>query len=88
MGGPAFFFQCRFRPAAAGLGVQPRVDMKLTTRETAAAFVRYVHAGALALYAWNAQVSAALMAPLHLCEVVVRNAAADAIAAVYGVNWP
>lgn len=44
--------------------------------------------GALALYAWNAQVSAALMAPLHICEVVVRNAAADAIARVYGSNWP
>jgi len=43
VGGPAFFFQCRFRLAAAGLGVQPRVDMNLTTRETAAAFVRYVH---------------------------------------------
>jgi hypothetical protein len=43
---------------------------------------------AVALYAWNAQVSAALLAPLHFCEVVVRNAAADALEAVYGVNWP
>lgn len=43
---------------------------------------------ALALYAWNAQVSAAFMAPLHLCEVIVRNAVADAIEAVYGPNWP
>lgn len=44
--------------------------------------------GALALYAWNAQVSAAMMAPLHLCEVVVRNTVADALTAVYGPNWP
>jgi hypothetical protein len=44
--------------------------------------------GALALYAWNAQVSAALMAPLHICEVVVRNVVADALTAVYGPDWP
>ena len=44
--------------------------------------------GALALYAWNAQVSAAMMAPLHICEVAVRNAVAEAIEAVYGPNWP
>jgi len=44
--------------------------------------------GALALYAWNAQVSAAMLAPMHLCEVVIRNAVADAIEAVYGPQWP
>ena len=44
--------------------------------------------GALALYAWNAQVSAAMLAPLHLCEVVIRNAVSDAITAIYGANWP
>lgn len=43
---------------------------------------------ALTLYAWNAQVSGALLAPLHLCEVVVRNAVANALEAQYGVNWP
>lgn len=43
---------------------------------------------AVALYTWNAQVSAALFIPLHFCEVVVRNAAADALEAVYGVRWP
>lgn len=43
---------------------------------------------ALSLYAWNAQVSAALLAPLHLCEVVVRNAVSDALTAVYGSQWP
>jgi hypothetical protein len=43
---------------------------------------------ALALYAWNAQVSAAMLAPLHLCEVVIRNAVSDAITTVYGPQWP
>jgi len=34
---------------------------------------------ALKLYAWNAQISAAFFAPLHLCEVVIRNAVSEAI---------
>lgn len=28
------------------------------------------------------------MAPLHICEVVIRNAVSDALTAVYGANWP
>jgi hypothetical protein len=44
--------------------------------------------GALALYAWNAQVAAAMLAPLHLCEVVIRNAVSDALTRVYGPQWP
>jgi len=43
---------------------------------------------ALALYAWNAQVSASMLAPLHFCEVTIRNAVADAIAAAHGPQWP
>lgn len=43
---------------------------------------------ALKLYAWNAQVSAALLNPLHCCEVVVRNAVSEALELVYGANWP
>lgn len=43
---------------------------------------------ALNLYAWNAQVSAALLAPLHICEVVIRNAVAAALEAQYGSKWP
>lgn len=43
---------------------------------------------ALELYAWNAEISAAFMVPLHLCEVAIRNAAAEAIEAVHGTNWP
>lgn len=43
---------------------------------------------ALKLYSWNAQVSAAFFAPLHLCEVVIRNAIAEALEVKYGANWP
>jgi hypothetical protein len=44
--------------------------------------------GALALYAWNSQVSAAMLSPLHMCEVVIRNAISDALTAEYGDRWP
>lgn len=43
---------------------------------------------ALDLYAWNANVSASLLAPLHICEVSLRNAIAEAIEYKYGPNWP
>jgi hypothetical protein len=39
-------------------------------------------------YAWNAQASAALLAPLHICEVVIRNSVSDALEMVYGAMWP
>jgi hypothetical protein len=39
------------------------------------------------LYAWNAQVSGALLTPLHICEVVIRNAVSDALTSVYGDRW-
>jgi hypothetical protein len=42
----------------------------------------------LKLYIWNAQVSAALLPPLHICEVVVRNALAEALEGTYGNRWP
>lgn len=43
---------------------------------------------ALQLYMWNAQVSGAFLVPLHLCEVVMRNAVAEVIEDVYGPRWP
>lgn len=43
---------------------------------------------ALELYTWNAQVAAALMVPLHVCEVVVRNAAHQVLETLYGPRWP
>ncbi|MBW8192944.1 hypothetical protein K0504_18080 [Neiella marina] len=44
---------------------------------------------AMALYGWNAQTSAAFMVPLHICEVIVRNAVHEVLQIVYGdENWP
>lgn len=48
----------------------------------------YLPVAALELYDWNAQVSGAFMAPLHICEVVMRNAVSEALTAVYGSRWP
>jgi hypothetical protein len=42
---------------------------------------------ALKLYQWNLEVSAAFIAPLHVLEVVLRNATIDAIESVHGLNW-
>lgn len=46
------------------------------------------HPASLELYAWNAQISAAFLAPLHICEVAIRNAVSDAIEAQHGHRWP
>ena len=43
---------------------------------------------ALELYAWNAQMSGAMLSPLHICEVVTRNAVSEALMNVYGLKWP
>lgn len=43
---------------------------------------------ALELYLWNSQVSSALMTPISLCEVVIRNAVDDALRALHGPSWP
>lgn len=43
---------------------------------------------AVELYNWNAAVSSALMHPLHICEVVIRNAISESIQQVYGQHWP
>ena len=46
------------------------------------------HEQALALYMWNAEISAAFMVPLHICEVSTRNGISEVLTAVYGDNWP
>lgn len=60
---------------------------RIGTYETATTAVSSLK-GALALYAWNSQVSAAMLSPLHMCEVVIRNAVSDALTAEYGDRWP
>lgn len=42
---------------------------------------------ALALYEWNAKLSGHFFFPLHVYEVVLRNAISDAIALRYENNW-
>lgn len=37
---------------------------------------------ALTLYAWNAEISGTLLFPLHVCEVTIRNAVAEALEAI------
>lgn len=43
---------------------------------------------ALALYQWNAEASAAFLYVIHLFEICVRNAVANAAESAYGANWP
>jgi hypothetical protein len=61
---------------------------RMATYEAAANLAHPDDPAALALYAWNAQVSAAFLVPLHICEVVYRNAVSDGLEAVYGNRWP
>ncbi|MDO4636016.1 MAG: Abi family protein [Lautropia sp.] len=43
---------------------------------------------ALELYAWNAEISGALLFPLHVCEVAIRNAVAEVLETIHGEHWP
>jgi len=61
---------------------------RIGTYEVATGTVTDDDPRAIALYAWTAQVSAALFAPLHICEVVIRNAVSDALESVHGPRWP
>ncbi len=61
---------------------------RFATYEVAAGVKGDDDPSALALYAWNARVSGELLAPLHFCEVVIRNAVSDALEAQYGHQWP
>lgn len=45
-------------------------------------------ATALEIYVWNALLSSAFFASLHICEVTMRNGIAHALELKYGANWP
>lgn len=45
-------------------------------------------AEAVTLYAWNARVAGAMLTPMHLCEIAIRNAVAEALEMVHGPRWP
>ncbi len=61
---------------------------RMATYEANAIAKGYEPAAALKLYAWNARISGALLVPLHICEVVIRNAVAEALGAMHGSQWP
>ena len=61
---------------------------RISTYESATGGKKPNNLEALDLYAWNADVSGALLIPLHICEVAIRNAVAEAIENVYGDRWP
>jgi hypothetical protein len=75
-------------PTAAAAITDALSQTRLLTYERAVAATGYIKSAAVDLYDWNAQVSAAFMAPLHICEVVIRNAVSDALTAIYGAQWP
>lgn len=45
-------------------------------------------ASALRLYQWNLELSSALLIPLHLFEISIRNAVVDILDEVHTSNWP
>ena len=61
---------------------------RLSTYERAAAPAHSSGSTALSLYAWNAEVSGALLSDLHVCEVVIRNAISEILEILYGEAWP
>lgn len=62
-------------------------SQRISTYENATGGKKPDSLEALDLYAWNADVSGALLIPLHICEVAIRNAVAEAIEQVYGNRW-
>lgn len=43
--------------------------------------------GAMQLYCWNTEVSAAFYVMLQFCELSIRNGAVEAVEAEFGANW-
>jgi hypothetical protein len=71
--------------AAVKVAISPA---RIATYETAVGMPPPESMAALDLYAWNASISGAMLIPLHVCEVTIRNAVATAIESVYGAEWP
>lgn len=61
---------------------------RMATYEVAANVQDDEDISALVLYVWNTEVSGSLLAPLHICEVVIRNAVSEALERLYGPRWP
>lgn len=61
---------------------------RLSTFERAVVSKSVEDPAPLGLYTWNAVISGSLLAPLQVCEVIVRNAVSDALESIYGSEWP
>jgi len=73
-------------PAVLG---RPRFERYLNhIRAGKAAPSRDFVSQALSLYHWNAQISGALLFPLHIMEITLRNGISNALEKVYGPSWP
>lgn len=84
---PEHFTQDEIQTLPALFGT-PRFARYLTATESRSEHGASHTARALALYRWNGQVAAAMLFPLNMLEVVLRNAIADALASTYGPSWP
>jgi hypothetical protein len=60
----------------------------LTAFDVAATAAGVGDSEALRLYEWNAELSSSLLLPLHLFEVVLRNAIHEALTMTYQEQWP
>ncbi|NWL26285.1 hypothetical protein DM794_04290 [Paenarthrobacter ureafaciens] len=61
---------------------------RLTAFDRAAQSRGASHDDAINLYEWNAELASALLLPLHLFEVVLRNAIHEALTRTYMERWP
>lgn len=61
---------------------------RMATFEAAVRVAGNADPAAIELYAWNATIAGALLTPLHVCEVTIRNAVSDALETTYGSRWP
>ncbi|KII26557.1 hypothetical protein M707_27095 [Arthrobacter sp. AK-YN10] len=61
---------------------------RLTAFDRAAQSRGASHDDAINLYEWNAELASALLLPLHLFEVVLRNAIHEALTRTYRERWP
>src|SRR6266478_6594181 len=72
----------------------PQEQLRIPATLSTPRFATYLAAcnndneAALRLYGWNARVSSAFLFPLHLFEICIRNAVANAATATYSPTWP
>jgi len=65
------------------------IEAQLSTQRFSTYIVKAGHhqSYAIQLYLYNARLAKSLLFPLHVFEVVLRNAIDDVISSIYGVSW-